>query len=195
MRFVSVDIECNQPSGTIIQIGAVAWDTDRGEQDWFSVYVNPEEKINWDHMLSRGITLGELLPFGQNRINNYGTAPLKAVSMFWEFVKEVECSRRFLQWGGGDMEAIRKLSEMCGVAVPRYETVDAKLIYKHLYMPAMRLPKQAGLHKACGAVLGEFVGLPHSALWDARNTAKVYAEMFKTLNKAKRAEQIFKEGR
>ena len=67
MRFISVDIESNQPSGKIIQIGAVAFDTDAKQpiQGEFNCWLNPGEPINWDQPLKgRDLTLGKLLPYG-----------------------------------------------------------------------------------------------------------------------------------
>ena len=75
MKFISLDLEFTQPSGTIIQIGASVWDTDQNKEiAMLSMYVNPDEEINWDYDLQKaGMTLGDLLPFDHTEIIQWFT--------------------------------------------------------------------------------------------------------------------------
>lgn len=182
MRFISVDIEANQPSGQIAQIGAVAYDTDRGVIGEFSDFLAlHNEDLNKNYVLNNGQTLGGFL--GPDWVVNWA---LKMVDRdevfiaFWQWVESVQCGKKFVQWGTGDMRAISQQSSECGVEPPSRTYVhNLKPVYQLLYQPALKLPRKYGLRAACEAMGVGFEGRAHDALVDAQNTAKLAAKMFK----------------
>ena len=192
MKFCSVDIECNQPSGRIIQIGASVWDTQAGGKQIaaFEVFVDPLEPINWEHPLKGGQTLGQLLPFDEAMHARHKVDPWTALTEFWRFI--CTCGgKKIIQWGAGDMAAIQRESVETCVTFPYCSRIlNAKVMYQMLYQPTQKLDSRFGL----GAVVAElgfkFEGSAHNAYWDAYNTAVVYNEMFQDLEafyKIKRA--------
>lgn len=195
MRFISVDIECNQPSGTIIQIGAQVFDTTKEDCDMFDVYIQPDEDINWDHPLRGGeITLGELLPYGQRYIDDVGVSSVEGLTKFWEWAKKQKCGMRFIQWGGWDMKLIVEQSEALGIEVPKHTDINIKPIYKNLYRPAMALPHHGALKAALKNLTGrEFVGAEHNAYYDALNTGHIYLEMYKIIEQANKIRKVINE--
>lgn len=182
MKFVSVDIECNQPSGTIIQIGASVWDTQaNAEVDDFNLYIQPNEVINWEEELRGGITLGKLLPYGPEKIKDHGVSPKFAFERFWKFMAK-SGRKKVIQWGAGDMAAITKQSWYFGVPVNnRLKVLNAKLMYQMLYQPTMRLQQKFGLGAVIKEMGLEFEGEAHDGYWDAYNTGKLYTEMFRDI--------------
>ena len=196
MRFISLDLENNQPSGEIIQIGAVAFDTDDDTPlDEFQHFVNPGEPINWNHELRPekeiGCTLGELLPFDQNEFNAYKRDPKEVLEEFWAWVKKAQCGKKIIQWGSGDLDCLIKASKKHGVRYPhQLRSINLKTFYQFVYQPAMRLPKGYGLGTVVKNTTGSFYGEPHDAYWDAYNTGKVLIYLFRRMEKLGQIEKI-----
>jgi len=95
MKFTSLDLELNQPSNRIIQIGAAAYCTDRGLISSFSVYVNPEEKMGWKHVLNTGQTLDRLLPINfVSEWNKHAFFSKEAMTMFWDWHKTTGAGKK-----------------------------------------------------------------------------------------------------
>ena len=196
MRFISVDIEAEQPSGEIIQIGAVAFDTDKGIIAEFNRYIYLDHPIAWDYVLDSDKdskkTLGDLLPYGQDKIDAEGINKQQALAEFWSWFFNVNCSRRAVQWGRGDIRCMLEQTNAENKPNKRIEVIDAKILYKNMYQPAMKLPKRYGLRGAVESLLSSFVGKQHDAYDDAYNTALVYQEMFKVLEMAREIKKLVK---
>jgi len=179
MRFTAIDLELNQPSNRIIQIGACAVDTDQGIISNFSIYVDPEEEMGWKHVLNTGQTLEQLLP--DNFIENWTTSSYlskEAMELFWKWHKAQQCGKKFIQWGRGDMKLLIEESQGCGY--PSHTKVfDAKMAYKFIWQPGARLEKLSALSKACENLQVPRPNPAHDALEDAKATARVFLEMFK----------------
>lgn len=192
MRFISVDLECNQPSGTIIQIGAQVFDTTKVICPKFNLYIQPDETINWDHPLRGGkLTLGELLPLDQEFISAFGISSTEGLTKFWEWAKKQKCGMKIIQWGGWDMKLIVEQSEALGIEVPKHHAIDIKPIYKNLYRPAMSLPHHGALKAALKNLTGrEFQGQEHNAYYDALNTGYIYLEMYKIIEQANKIRKV-----
>lgn len=184
MKFISIDLESNQPSGTIIQIGAAAFDTDARDplMAKFVCYVNPDEEINWDQPLNNGMTLGELLPFTQKEITEQGIAPDVAFTQFWQWVIDINCGRKFIQWGRHDMEALVGQSKAAGVFYPqRIKDFNLKKTYQFLYQPANKLAQKYGLSGALKSCNIGFEGTAHDAYVDAYNTGVLMLHIYRDL--------------
>ena len=185
MRFTAIDLELNQPSNRIIQIGACTVDTDQGILSNFSIYVDPEEEMGWNHVLNTGQTLQELLPLGfvsEWKKNSFLSK--EAMTMFWDWHKQQQCGKKFIQWGRGDMRLLLGESQGCGYP-SHTKTFDAKMAYKFIWQPGARLEKQSSLEKACENLQVAGPRRAHCALEDARATARVFLKMFKQVEALK----------
>ena len=181
MRFTSIDIECAQPSGAIIQIGAVVFDTDNPRRivDEWCNYIDPGEPVNWEHKLNVGCTLEELLApgfrkaFESEALNHDG-----ALASFWQWHKNIQAGKKFIQYGRGDVAQIVKESQ--GLGYPSHlKVLDLKQVYKFLWQPAGRLEKQSGLGAACQNMCVNPPNPAHDALNDARATGWLFCEMYR----------------
>ncbi len=188
MRFISVDLEANQPTDKIIQIGAAAFDTDSKTPykpvDTFNLYVDPEEEINWDYNLRGGLTLIELL--GNNFKTNWEKSSVPknvAFESFWKWCKEANCGKKFVQWGRADMWELMKQSKDSGVFYPsRIQEINLKRLYQFFYQPGLKLNKSpGGLEKACKEMGIDFEGRAHDALVDAINTGMISVSMYEVI--------------
>lgn len=197
MKYIAVDLENNQPSGRIIQIGAVACDTEDPAliTSEFVVFVDPDERINWDHSLNNGQTLGELLG-DQFQIKHpkHARSRKEALDLFWQWVTNSHCGRRIFHWGGKDITTVLRESKETGVAVPGHlVVVDLKTVYRTLYQPALRLPKRSSLESACGEFEVAFSGRAHDALVDATATGSLVHKMYRMLSTHGKLIKILKE--
>jgi len=185
MKFISVDIEVDQPSKRLIQIGAAAFDTDnlRFRLD-FNKYVNVQN-INWTYMK-------DILPYGQDLIDKQGVSEKEVVDSFWKWLKDISMGKRYVQWGRGDMEFIINLSNNSPDYIQQnfFNIIDVKQIYKNLYQPAMRLPAEHGLGQACRNTLGEFKFVQHDGWNDAYNTGLLYMKMFQDLQQFRKIKEV-----
>lgn len=183
MRFIAVDLENNQPSGKITQIGAAAFDTDSGHISSFNVYVDAEEPLNLDHMLNNNMTLGQLL--GPDFEYKYEASKIprsEAYSSFWEWVKESQCGKKIIQWGRGDTNEIITQGKEVGVKYPSHlRIVNLKVVYQTFFQPALKLDKGFGLSSACEHMGISFKGRAHDAIVDAVNTGELAMRMFKII--------------
>lgn len=173
---LSLDLEMNQPSGRIIQIGAVAGNVVTGEiLGTYNALVNPEEEVTE--------FIEKLTSISNSHIAERGLTLLAAYQGLCAFAKEHNCEMNPLTWGGGDSLEIREQLErpvtaLGGVFVPETwpfgrRWIDAKTVYQSLRR-AHGLPLQAGLASALGKCGMAFKGRKHYAPDDALNTFYIY---------------------
>lgn len=182
MKFVAIDLEMNQPSGKIIQIGAAAFDTELGVISYFGQHVDPGEKINWDHPILSGGTLEELLATNfRSEWESASTLPTAAaLRLFWDWHKDQKVGKKFVQWGRGDMAQL--LSESSGLGYPRNIRVfDVAMTYRWLWSPGSQTLGGKGLSSACWALGVKPPAEAHDALHDACATARLFCKMFKQI--------------
>ena len=171
MKILSLDLEMNQPSGKIIQIGAVVGDLVSGEVvDRFGIFVSCGEYLNPEITKLTGITVQDLN---------------KAVSLpvaYSDLLKFHEKHRPFcnpLTWGGGDSDELRRqLDGSCTHWVFGRRWIDVKTIYQTQCL-AEGKPSQGGLAKIMTKYGLKFRGRKHNAVDDAENTFLLYFEMLK----------------
>lgn len=185
MKYIAVDIEMDQPSGDIIHIGASAWDTDIGKEvESFQRFIKCSP--NWDYELNTGKTLGDLLPFTQIYLDEYGIDKQEAISEFWQWISSINCSKKIIQWGSGDIRTLVEQTDDKSLIPNRLEVIDVKQLYKTLVIPALQLPKKSSLMDAYKNMGGMFpFYLWHNAYIDALATAKIYYRIFKMLRLCK----------
>ena len=180
MIFCAVDIEADQPSNRVIQIGAVIYVIDKTELniiDTFNVFLDWGIKPNWGHKLRRGRgTLGDLLKpiidsYDQSKIDH-----MTAFSDFWNWSINKNKTAFYTQWGSGDLKAIIEQSK-----IKKYDnSINLKNTYVSMFGPSMG-KKKSGLFNTCKKFDIEFEGQNHNAYYDALNTAYLHYEMVKRI--------------
>jgi len=180
MNFISLDIEFNQPTCTIIQIGAVIFNKNTGEiVDRFSKVIHTSERIT--------PYIEELTGISQEQVDN-GVDLKKAYIELCAFKKKHKTHKQTVTWGTGDVKALKE--QVTKVYANSGEELvwefglrdyDVKTIFQ-----AMRLSKgertKAGLGTAMEILGLKFEGRAHDALVDAENTATVFLHLLKKLS-------------
>lgn len=185
--FTSIDLEMNQPSGKIIQIGAVVGNIKTGEiLDSLSVIVNPHEQLGTCNDIETTIT--ELTGITQEQVDA-GVELEEAYLVLRDFHKKHGSFINPITWGGGDAEEVRQQLESEfsaeGKELPAWcfgrRWIDAKTLFVS-WRFAHGQPIKSGLAKAMLKVGLRFQGRKHNALDDAKNTFIMYKrllELFK----------------
>lgn len=174
--FTTLDLEMNQPSRKIIQIGACVGNIRTGQiYEKISLFVNPQETLQpfitdltkiTQEDVDNGYTLEEAYRKLQKMHENYGA-----------FVNVIT-------WGGGDsIELLTQLqqenSNFEGWCFGR-RWIDTKTLYVSWRL-ANGKHVQGGLAKAMTKVDLRFEGQKHNATDDAVNTFRLYLKMLELL--------------
>jgi inhibitor of KinA sporulation pathway (predicted exonuclease) len=169
-----LDLEFNQPSGNIVQIGAVVGDLATGQVlSRFSHFVNPNEPLSPYIQELCGITpavlsLSEPLDTTYQELLAW-LAPFKA-----------ERQLNPLTWGGGDSDAlVRAVGERAQNPFGR-RWLDVKTVYIAL-QTAKGVETSGGLKSSMRKVGLRFIGRPHDAADDAHNTFLMYCQLLRML--------------
>ena len=175
MKLTCLDLELNQPSGKIIQIGAVIGDTETGEiLDRVRLYVDPDEPISEFITNLCGIT--------QDDIDSYGTSLEEAYFALKKFHKQSSFINP-VTWGGGDSQEI--YNQLNDEAKKKWcfgrRWIDAKTLYVSRMIAHDDHVSSSGLGKSMAKLGLEFNGEQHDALNDAENTFKIYYHMLKCI--------------
>ena len=95
-NFLSLDLEMNQPSGKIIQIGAVVGDIITGDiVDRIRIYVNPNEPLLEYIVNLCGISQADV---------DSGDDLVSAYNKLKSFHQKHDCFMNPITWGGGDSD-------------------------------------------------------------------------------------------
>lgn len=174
MNILSLDLELNQPSNTIIQVGYVIGNLETGEiLERVRSYVRVSELINPYIIQLTGITDEDIMRRGESLQDVY-----KRLAFLHTKHK---CFRNALTWGGGDSSELRQALNLDVVeyALGR-RWIDAKTLYVSRAI-ARKGTYQAGLAKAMGKLGLSFEGQKHDALDDAHNTFHIYRRLLEDL--------------
>jgi inhibitor of KinA sporulation pathway (predicted exonuclease) len=179
----SLDLEMNQPSGKIIQIGVVVGNVVTGEVvDRFSRFVNPEEPLSDFIIGLTGITQQDV-----------DQAPLLSAvySELASWAGQYKKKRHLnpITWGGGDSDYLRRelkveLDSPDWILGRRW--LDAKTVFSAWSMSRGKTPR-AGLSAAMKILGMNFAGRAHDAGVDAENTFAIWCELmrrFKSLEQS-----------
>ncbi len=165
------DLEMNQPSGAIIQLGACTVDLKSGAiLSTFNRYVNPNEALDPRIIELTGISQAEV---------DAGVSLHQALASFWLWGS----SKHFAAWGS-DMHQIIAASEAdpIGIIVPErlhlYDIKDTASILRCAF-PSSRA--RGGLQDTLKLFGLTFIGRPHDAVCDSVNTAHLAAHFTKCM--------------
>lgn len=181
MNMLSLDLEMAQPSGKIIQIGAVAGKIKNGEViETFSRMVKIDEPISPFIIELTGIT---------QEMNDNGVSLLEAYNDLKAFRRKHKCHKQTIAWGQGDT---RVLKEQVREKMPTgpddwwdfgIRFFDTKTLFQ-AYMLINEKSMKAGLSKALETFGMEFQGRAHDACADAHNTFLVFIKLCEMLKLA-----------
>lgn len=172
MKLTVLDLEHNQPSGKICQIGAVIGDTKTGEiTQRLRVYVNPGEPI--------APFITELCGITQEQIDKQGIPLNEAYALLKDFHRKHSEFMNPVTWGGGDSDYIfnqlddKSKEDWCFGR----RWVDAKTLVVSQMIAKENAVYSGGLGSAMKRFGMKFQGRKHDAQDDAENTWRIYYQM------------------
>jgi len=187
MRLVVIDLEMNQPSGKIIQIGAVVVNIRSGKiENGYVVLVDPGELISDEIANLTGIT--------NERIQNGGVMPDVAFAAFWKWFEEKKVGGNIAAWGS-DVWVLKEASKAAGVKYPaKLHNMDIKAV-SQVFRSALPngTKNRGGLKNTLHAFDLPFEGREHDAFDDARNTALLLCHFQEIVFKSLTAKTLFSE--
>jgi DNA polymerase III epsilon subunit-like protein len=188
--FTSLDLELNQPSDKIIQIGAVKFNLLTGQiYDKLKTYVKIDEKLCTDESICH---IPKLTGITDEILEEKGIDLISAYRELREFHnKPVEINGELetamlnpFVWGGDDSRCIREQVQAAGYEFSNknhycfgHRFFDVKTIFQLLQI-ANHESLKGGLKKACQKWDVKFEGRAHDATVDAYNTAKLAHKLF-----------------
>lgn len=183
MKILSLDLELNQPSRKIIQVGACVFKPRNCEiVEKFMVYVNPAELLNPEITTLTGIT-NEDVARGTDILNAY-----KQLKILHERHK---CMMNPVVWGSGVFSDSSALFDQANPGEPNFmgmRVTDAKTLYQSWRMMTNKKVK-GGLEVALEEMGMRFEGRPHQALDDAINTARIWCKLADALRRGLKAQE------
>lgn len=182
--FTSIDLEMNQPSRKIIQIGAIVGNIATGEiLERFSVFVNPKEKLSEKIIKLTKIT--------QKDVDN-GFTLEEAYNQLRALHEKHNSFINPLTWGGGDSQELlnqlrKPLIYKILVLLGLKHNIELGWCFGRRWVDVKTLfvswrflngkPIQGGLAKSMLKVGLKFQGQKHNATDDAENTFHIYRKM------------------
>lgn len=172
MKIISIDLEMNQPSGSIIMLGYVIADPKLGEVIHHNrIFVNPKEPIN--------PSISDLTGISEEHLQNQGTSLAAAYKQLCSDILKYQVHRHPLQWGLDHEELRKQLQIPWDEYIFRRRAHDVKSLYQ---LHAMNKPDSkviCGLEVATNLIRGWSYrfGAPHDALADAYNTFLLFKRL------------------
>lgn len=173
--YVALDLEFNQPSQAIIQVGAVLGNLQTGEiLSRFSVFVNPQEEL--------APRIAELCGIVPEVLEMAGSLQ-DAHALLQQWLAPFKDERRLnpLTWGGGDADALRQalnLDDERWLFGRRW--VDVKTVFVAL-QDTRGAQSTGGLAASMKKVGLVFRGRKHDAADDALNTFRMYVRLLELM--------------
>jgi ATP-dependent DNA helicase DinG len=166
------DLEMNQPSGRIIQVGGVIGDLHKGRiLTEFNYYVNPGEPLNPYITHLTGITDNDV-------IQGFDISVVKRD--LDALITKYKVCKSPIVWGNGDLRALKSQGGT-GYFQDTNREIDIKTLHQFISL-SRGLSMRGGLDKSLGVYGLKFVGRPHNALDDAKNTFYLACKLQKALN-------------
>jgi inhibitor of KinA sporulation pathway (predicted exonuclease) len=181
-KFLALDLELNQPSGKIIQVGVAIGDKNTRFEDYIvrKWYIDPQEPISEFINDLTGITDADIR--AESYSHEYVARELS------ELIREYKCFINPVTWGGGDSSELLAEFAKNQVDFPHFgrRWIDVKTWYTYLMLTKGKQPS-GGLASAMGYFKLHFKGKAHRADVDAANTLALF---FKLLERQAKLESI-----
>jgi inhibitor of KinA sporulation pathway (predicted exonuclease) len=176
MNLMSLDLEFNQPSGKIIQVGVCILDTKTGHI--FAekrIYIKLNEQLNPD--------ISKLTGIEEEVLKKDGVSLIDAYEIILEMKTKHHVFTNPITWGLDDgrilkdqlygMKLFGRTSQETHPWIFGGRSMDTKTLYqtRKIYLGE---PTQSGLAKSLTRVGLNFKGKKHDALDDAINTARLF---------------------
>lgn len=178
MNILTLDLENNQPSGSIIQVGYCIGNLESGAiLDTGSHLVRlPFPELLADRIVDLcGIRPMDLFTGGIDLMDAYQIMAQKH--------REYECLMNPVTWGGGDSETLRKQLAMENDSwLFGRRWFDTKTLFVTRQL-ALGLPYQGGLARSMTKVGLKFEGRKHDARDDAINTWRMFMALVGEMRK------------
>lgn len=186
-KYLALDLELNQPSGKIIQVGIAIAKADDKFENYFTKkwYINPNEPI--------GQFINDLTGITDSDISSYCVGHETIAREIGELIKEHRCFVNPVTWGGGDsVELLAEFSKNC-VDFPHFgrRWIDCKTFYTFMMFARGKNPS-GGLASAMGVFKLQFKGAAHRADIDAANTLALF---FKFLERQRGLENLLHDAK
>lgn len=166
-NFFALDLELNQPSSKIIQVGIAVGNLTDGVTLRRSWYLDPVEPI--DEFITQLTGIDDAIIDMESV-----TYPVLAKEL-GDVLTEYKCVTNPVQWGHGDGNALRNEFRLQGVEFKHLgrRDFDVKQIHSYLALSRGKSPK-GGLASCMGQYKLPFQGTAHRAHWDAHNTLRLF---------------------
>ena len=169
MNFLSLDLEMNQPSNKIIQVGWTIGNPVTGR-----IYVEKGCYIILDEPLSD--TISNLCGISQDTLNKGYTLDFAYADMLSDYFT-YEVSSTTLAWSKGDLALLRKQLPENIVWPFGQHYIDVKNVYQSWKLKTGADHLKGGLARAMTKLGMNFQGRKHNAKDDAYNTFKFYTRL------------------
>ena len=177
-KFLALDLELNQPSGKIIQVGIAIGDKNTRFEDYVvrKWYINPQEPISEFITDLTGITDADISAEGYS--HEYVARELS------ELIKEHKPFVNPVTWGGGDSSELLAEFSRNHADFPHFgrRWIDVKTWYTYLMLTKGKNPS-GGLASAMGQYKLHFKGKAHRADVDAANTLALFFHLLERQSK------------
>lgn len=191
MRGIVFDLEMNQPSGSIFQIGAVLCDfRKKTVLTEFNVYCKlPFISLDGTReVLSTEVA--QLCNIHEKFLNEQELEQYQALESFWTFVQNSNCGCWISSWGK-DYQDLLEASETLAVSAPdKLKVLDLKEMAA-IFRTAHGGKTRGGLVNTLSLYSIPFCGTPHDAVSDSRSTAHLLFHWISLIEKIHKIEDIF----
>jgi len=176
-NFIALDLELNQPSNRIIQVGVAIGNAQQKSEEYVvkKWYLNPNEPIDKFITELTGITNGN--------ISSYSVSHTTVARELTELIKEYNPWLQPVVWGYDDAGQLRREFERNNVEFKHFggRWLDVKTVYNFLQFSQNESPN-GNLQQAMSVQGSWFDGDTHRADVDARNTLKFWFDLMQKQN-------------
>ena len=173
-KFIALDLELNQPSGKIIQVGVCIGSLGMPEEEYItsSWLLDPGEPI--------APFITELTGIHDKDIQNLSVPWQVFTSDLTSLLQTHQPFINPVTWGGGDCTELLQAIRQEGIDFPFFgrRWIDVKTLHVFERISAGR-STSGGLGTCLNRYGKRFVGIPHRADADALNTLRLFFEMIR----------------
>ena len=169
IQYVALDLEFNQPSRKIIQVGVAIGSPMQSQEEWLvrQWLLDPGEPVA-EHIV-------ELTGISDEEIAQKAVAWPQMADELSALLHQTKAFVNPITWGGGDHEALIEAVKAQGIAWPHFgrRWLDVKTMHAFLAM-ARGKNTSGGLRSVMGQYKLAFEGRQHRADHDAFNTLRLF---------------------